>query len=412
MSNNIDHLSNLPSIQETESVTFQPIIIKQEDLTSVSTISPSKVEASSITPEPQNPNLNSAALFSSEISFSDVQKMTTEKNSLLITNLLDKWLEDLKKIREEYEEKRKSPSYQYWQGQLSPLTTHSIEANLQIGEIERSSALVNGLIDSVEHYKHRVEAGQSQVDIPSIAAMFFAGAALSGGGQLITQLIQSVSDAARIAEGFGASMAAQVATSTKYDFHLELSYMMGLFVVTNQLARPESEQARAINKSVEPNQKDAESFTKDLLKSLNSGQFDRIASRFWTGKSEKGEPIAKERRGELTSHLKIMMLAMSLGLLAVTNPKLGWLNGQEFEDLVNGKVDLNQDSLEANVTKELANIRNQMNIEKPGSGDALIAALSNYFNKNPSNPANLADFNKFYAAVTPFRGPPSGEIPV
>jgi len=143
-----------------------------------------------------------------------------------------------------------------------------------------------------------------------------------------------------------------------------------------------------------PDQKSAaKTYAEGVLQLAGSNQLNNAIMALLTAKTEKNQPLTPERKAQMAATVKVILLASALA--ATYKASTGWITGQEFRDLLSGKM-TPKTPLETQLVNALNTQLAQMDLAEK---DKVVGSLSRWINTNPDMD-ELLDAGKSYDSVT------------
>lgn len=278
-----------------------------------------------------------------------------------------------------------SPLYQDWlahQGKsgyeayLNTLTAEQVEQIQTYPNLAKSVSLGEGGMASIQNYVRTVEGANdpavrdtllsltSAVVIGNALRYDYAAPGSVGSGTLIPiQPIQQANDEIFL------QMAPNQAA--------ELGYLGALFAsAAAYTSLGQTLQTSNINQPGVVNLEFARNYASNILKSINTPDFNSFCMTLLAHSMEEGEPLSRERLDGLVTQVKVTLLATSLALLykmeSSSHGVGGGITGKEFIDLINGNI-----SDVSNLDKQLASeIKNLLAAMPQDEANELLSMLS------------------------------------
>jgi len=399
-----------------ETITDTPV--NKVDSTTVSTISKSEQEAQSViynsalpTLIPPTVDLGNFSDFygsnSSTLSISGTDAglqfaMATEKkNHDIIMKILDGWLDNIQQMKKDYEDKINSPQYQQWlKTQSADYTatlnlTNAVQATpeyqswvlsqmnlnpLQVPAFSHNEALNAGIINSLDNYVKNINPADSTNVIT--AGFVVASAILAAGvvGNPIVDPVQSNLPVDPLQSQWAA-----VSQMVPSNMAAELGLIGSLFMVGVIYQATASNIAENAGTGDKPHKLDfAKEFAEKMLTLTGSPQFNLFVQGALVNKMNGSEALTDARRAELSSMVKIVLLATALA--AYFKIEAGKNSEQEFLSMIRGDPALGDIVFpEGDVRAKLVQaIRNQLNnLTDPAERTRILEALGEYIGTDP-----------------------------
>lgn len=234
------------------------------------------------------------------------------------------------------------------------------------------------LLDSVKDYADQMKTdGQTQGLGALTGALMITGAFLgviaTGIVVASTKFIESVSPQVN----FAVNLATQATANLSDDFRAQLgligAWAMGSLMNFSTIETIADKQSgKAVDDKLL-----AEKYGLKTMELINSNQLNLFIEGMLANRTENGKPITEERKSELSAVLKLIMLGSALA--AIYKSKTGKITGQEFSDLINGKMKPDGD-LEKQIVATIKDLIEQLN---PSEKDKVLYALADYMESDP-----------------------------
>lgn len=390
----------LPPIQTNQDIPAPKV---SEDL-SISTLSTSPTKASTPSPDPALPKLPSPNVGASQV---NIYNYSLDKEHEIAKNILDAWLESIREDAERIAEQLRSAAYQNWLRVNNPhffaevqrksasetevaisqtpqylewVASLSPEMRLQQWLYNQMIALRIGLAEGVENFSGNVSRG----DPEAIAMLPFMAATLVIGEDLITLAVNSV-----VTPFVGVSSTASfhhiwqsIATSvlSPLDVQAELGLIGALFAtgILYQTTVQNIASQRERGQEKEKNLEFGKRYARNMIQLTSGNVFGDFVRAMLINKLEGAEKLADIRKEQLIAIVKIVLLSTALAL--VYKVQTGKITGREFDDMVNGRMIISFDSIEAKLVQL---IRHYLGALSDKEALSLRTALADYMDRDP-----------------------------
>lgn len=331
------------------------------DLMGISTMSKSQKEAIMLLLLVSRPELPAP---------SEIGVLVGETESNVVSDMLDNWLESIEEQAEKHKEWIKSPAYQVW------LETHS---PAERGKIEDENELRTSYFEGMGDYLRTVRE-DPEAAIPFMTASFVIAASFIGDAHMVVDTAST--------ELVGVNPIQDAATQFHHivppDFRDNANLVVNLFAM-GVMYYATAETIGGVGKGERPKDLNfARNFAKGVIDKVNSNDINALLGAMLVHKSEKGEPVTKDRINQMATMAKLIMLALALAI--VYKVQTGWLTGQEFAGMMNGEISLPKGEMESEVLQTMKNLLQQL---PPEERVKVLIALMEYFDSNPSVEAML-----------------------
>jgi hypothetical protein len=370
---------------------------------STSTINPSAPAAKTTAPAPNpaNPALPSPKI---GVTASDVVAYSLDREQEIAKNILDSWLESIREEAARIAEQLRSAAYQSWllvnnpeyfaqqQIKSAALTEISMSKTPQYQEwiaslnpdmraqewyYQQTIALRIGMAESVDNFSKNVERG----DPESVAMLPFMAATLVIGEDLIN--LSALSMSALPTVGVSATTSFQEIWHTvapailgTIDVQAQLGFIGSLFATGIIYQTTVEGLVSKKNKyEKEKNRDFANQYSKNMIQLTTGVAFGDFVKVMLMSKINKGE-LTEARKEELVAFMKIILLSTALAFLYKV--QTGKITGQEFGDMINGKMTLEPDSMESKLVQLIRYFSGSISTsENAKIHEALIAYMDN-----------------------------------
>lgn len=335
------------------------------------------------TPILATPPASGAAIVASiSASYSDSYQQTT-------TALLTAWVNNIREENDRIARDITSSNYQAKVGATSPEHYAKLQQSSP-AEIEKMAASspeyqaqlqqaiisVNSLANSVDDYIKKV----GQKDSGAISILPLMGAIAISAVSTIANLISPVQSTSMD------SISQKVINAVGGEAASELGLLGSLFTVgliqqTTALGVTKGDEAT--------NPKDfSKNFGANLVTLISSGQIDHFVSTMLIPKMKGAGAITEQRKAELASIVKIILLSGSLAFMYKADTK--WITGGEFKSLLDGSMEITGSQAMIWLKTTHINLINAyMNTLSPSEKVRLTNALENFMDQNPSTESLL-----------------------
>ena len=333
-------------------------------------------------------------------------------------DVLDKWSESIKKEIEEDKKKMNSPGYQDWlarngksgyESYLNTLTSEQVEQIQTYPNLAKSVSLGEGGMAAIQNYVRTVEGANdpamrdrllsltSAVVIGNALRYDYAAPGSAGTGTIIPiQPVQEAND-----EIFLAMAPNQAA---------ELGYLGALFAsAAAYTSLGQTLQTSNLNQPGVINLGFAQNYATNILKSLNSSDFNSFCMTLLAHSMEGGETPTREQLNSLVTQVKVTLLSTSLALLykmesSAGGGQGGGITGQEFLDLINGNVE-NVSNLDKQLASTIKALLDSMPLAE---ANALKATLVAWIDDTAQKNTQLLNVNPLISSMVSDLSPEIG----
>lgn len=368
---------------------------------SASSINPSSPVAntSANAPNPANPALPSPkiGLNAAVIAYS------LDREHEIAKNILDSWLESIREEADRIAEQLRSAAYQNWlrvnnpeyfaqkQIQSAALTEIQLSKTPQYQEwiatlnpdmraqewfYLQTIALRIGMAESVDNFSHNVSRG----DPESVAMLPFMAATLVIGEDLInlsatsmalpTVGVSATTSFQDIWQTVGSGILGAVDVQTQLGFIGSL-FSTGIIYQTTV----EGLVSKKNRNERDKNRDSANQYAKNMIQLTTGVAFGDFVKTMLMSKINKGE-LTEARKEELLAFVKIVLLSTALAFLYKV--QTGKITGQEFGDMINGKMNLEPNSMEAKLVQLIRHFSGSLSsAENAKIHESLIAYMDN-----------------------------------
>ncbi len=289
--------------------------------------------------------------------FSAVMNLSNKYHEICM-EILDSWSASIKKVDEEAKQAEKSP------------------ANRAKIEVERSRRL--GLVESVKSYADQLKLDKNDSMLGSVtSALVITGAFIGAAAGAVVDVASTTLVGVTPQINFAVDFTTRGLSAIGDDFRAQLgligAWAMGTLINNSTLETVAGKGDKPINEKML-----AEKYASKILKLLNSDQLNNFIMAMLINKTEKGQPLSENRKIQLSSALKTILLASALA--AIYKSLTGRITAQEFLGLISrDPADPNkmkpQDGLEAQL---VASIHVQLDAMDPVDRAKLLDALATY----------------------------------
>lgn len=326
-----------------------------------------------------------------------------QKNHDIIMKILDGWLDNIQKLKKEYEDKINSPQYQQW------IKTQSADytANLNLTNAVTSTpeyqawalsqitpnpaqvlqpafspkeALNVGVINSLDNYVKNTNPADST---NAITAGFVVASAILAVGAVGNPVVDPVQS--NIATDPLKDQWAAVSPLVPSNMAAELGLIGSLFTVGIIYQATVANIAEKAGTGNKPHKLDfAQAFAEKMLTLTGSPQFNLFVQGALVNKMNGSEALTDARKAELASLVKIVMLTSALG--AYYKIEAGKNTEQEFLSMIRGDPSLGDIVFPAgDVRAKLVQaIRKELNnLTDPAERTRILEAIGEYMGKDP-----------------------------
>lgn len=132
----------------------------------------------------------------------------------------------------------------------------------------------------------------------------------------------------------------------------------------------------------------ANQFADNMLNLMASGSFKSFLTALITSSIAKGEPVDPQRMTQLMATIKFVLLASALALVYIA--EAGRMTSTEFRSMLNGDVDLPEDSKLNRLLEALRGVpgneedQGLLGQMDPEEAESMLSALDAFFNDNPT----------------------------
>ncbi|EFB40486.1 MULTISPECIES: hypothetical protein [Parachlamydia] len=351
-----------------------------------------------------------------------------QKNHEIITNMLDSWIENQKKLEKEYNDKINSPAYQEWiklqsadyhaaiqrsteeQTQLAVMATPEYQmwvlsqmspAQLQAPEaaFNRDQALKVGVINGLDNYM----ASSPSVDSEqALSGAFVASSAILGASLLATPVTPELTTDP-ISYNPIQDQWQYVSPLVPSNMAAELGLIGGLFaagVMYRATLNTISDNAGG-GGSKPLNLDFAQKYSEQMLKLVASPSFSQFVRGSLVDKLNGADTLTDARKDELASILKAVLLSSALA----THYKIeaGKNTSQEFLSMIRGDRNLGDIVFpDTDVRAKLIKaIQTQLdNLSDPAERSRVLEAIGEYMDTDPSTDKLLEPQSVFQDLLT------------
>lgn len=346
------------------------------------------------------------------------RKSTHSKNVILEEQLallaigakvLEAWSDSLKKEAQSIRRELHSIGHQDelaargkagFEAYLNTLTETQKSDVLHHSHLERLAKMDEGLAQGVGDYLTRIRTSANPHVTDNLPFMlgtlsigapmrydYASGSHVSVGGQTLINPVGGVAD--------------HVLPKIMPTYSVELgaiASMMGVGAVYFTMGKTVAEGVSPVEPTY--NLKFAKNYAQQMLKTINGSEFNSLAMAMVTASATEGEPLSERRKSELINIVKVVMLSSSLILLykmqSSFKGKGGGMTEIEFENIVNGDMQLKRNDLAAQLGGD---IRDMLDAMPKGESQRLFAALKAYVATNPKT-TNLVNVDSVFSGVS------------
>lgn len=323
-----------------------------------------------ILPPPGSINGNDSEGISGISSAKDFRMYVTLKMDEIKTQILDSWAKNLAEIQQQIRDELKSPRYLAWQEQNSPAFVANVEMQASVKALTNFQSYLNslapndrieemdsnkqymlriGLINGLENYQQSVNTGSASAAeaLPFVAAVMVIGSTFIGPLAAKPETAVAMSPEVQ----FMQSSINFFVPLIPGDVRAELGLLGALFALgalnlaaaSNLVAKAGGEKAGDHELAI--------NYAQNVINLMANGVLSSFAVGAMIDKMEGSNKMSDARKLELTSMIKIAIMANAVGALYKADTK--WITGQEFLDLIDGKLHLTEKDANGNVTKYL-----------------------------------------------------------
>lgn len=340
-------------------------------------------------------NVNSEGVVSAVTGINPLEltKLYNDATTKIKSDLMSNWLNDIIRLKElaaKHYAEHQAPQAEYYRKQQDELLA-GMQSVLQD---QRRSMQHKDLVlfDS----------------LPPLTTSFFIGLSFVG-GTMVAEVAHGVVRAAEeAAKGFSQIVGMVAAAVSVDDFRAELGLIGGLMAMMNQITTEGVAAAGTVR--AKPIDLDyARNYAKNVIQVVNSNEIDAFLRGTLIARIEKTGPVDEERQEQLIKIVKIVLLAMALGMLY--RVQTGWITGREFSDMISGQMQFADNEI-GRLEKQLATLINLYSQSLSSTERAnLLRALTSYFATKPSL-ENLRDPERVFGGLLGFLKPNGHQGPV
>lgn len=376
--------------------------------TTKDTIAKSEVEAAMLylmyqagVPLLPPPAINASLhLGSHGIDYDTIASMVNSAQDEICISMLNQWNKSLQEESERRREELNSPRYLAWQEMNSASYIANVETQASLkGKATDFHSFLNsltpvdrleeiqsnqnytlrvGLANGLENYQQSVNSGDAG-DVPFVAACFVIGASFIGD---FTPILNTVSTGQLVINPqitFVKDTISQFQMMIPSDCRAELGLIGALFM-TGAINYAETANVVSAAKGAKHDDKTlAKNYAEKIIELARSNVLDGFIGGMLVDKMEGSEKMSSERKSQLISIFKIIVLATAIGALYTADTK--WITGKEFADLLKGDLKVDPDS-QLSILAQLINLE----LSKLPDDESLQmkAALFAYMDTHPS----------------------------
>lgn len=339
---------NGPSSVSSTNSTSSSKNVKKTGYSSIDSISASDIEAMAMMWK-----MNVPALVPPDYYIASAKLKISE----IATKILDSWVKSLEKQSIERKERESSPSY------------------LAKMEQERSNRL--GLIKNMRDYIKELQKEGNESMIGTIThALVITGTytGIASVNDVVSTPLVSVTPQINFATTFATESLKSIPNDFRAQLGLVAAWGIGTLLnystvetlVEKPVGKPFDERILA------------DKYATKILALLGTPELNNFIMAMLVNKTEKGAPLTDGRKLELSSILKVVLLASALA--SVYKSKTGKVTDQEFLDLISGKMKPEK-GIESDLVKA---IQNQLSeVKNPDEKLRILEALAEYMDKDP-----------------------------
>lgn len=350
----------------------------------------------------------------------------------IITQVLNSWNKNLKEIEEQIKQELNSPRYLAWQQEHSAQYVASVETQSAIKGFSSYQSFLNtlapadrieemnsnqefmlriGLIQGLENYKNSVDSGSANAAeaLPFVAATMIIAPSLISHfaattapiGESVNLQVQFMKDTF---QQFAPLFPPDVAGASSL-----IAALFGTSLVYSAAASSIGSSAKGEKSSPEEM---AIKFSKEVVQFLQNEVLSNFLIGSMVNKMEGTNKMSDARKQELVVTIKVILLATAIGAIYKANTQ--WITGQEFLDLIDGKMHLTKTDPKTGEIEYLLSKDSVLELQKlipliqgelmnlknasPGEYQKLRAALAQYMDSRPSYD-RLFDINDSVSSV-------------
>lgn len=400
------------------------------DKTTISTLGKSEAEAALLSLSSSNPLLvppssniadfndffssDGAKLTISGDAATKVAMLAEQKNHEIISAILDGWLENIRKLAKEYEDKINSPQYQDWIKTQSPDYHAAIQrataeetkvavmstpeyqswvlsqinpAQIQVPQtaLTRNETLSVGVVNGLDNYVKNT----SPIDATTaLTAGFVVASTIIGVGALAAPVTDTINQNIPMINPMHDQWA-YISPLVPSNMAAELGLIGALFA-TGALYRAKLDNlAEAAGTGTKPMKlDDAKQYAEKIIATINSPGFKYFADGALINKMSGSEALTEARKAELLAIVKLVMLSSALALIYKVEAQKN--SSQEFLSMIRGDPSLGDVIFKAgDIRAKLVNEmrKNLASLQDPAERTRILEALGEYMGTDPSEEA-------------------------
>ncbi len=330
---------------------------------------------------------NTADVNTSYLAF---QMKVNEGLGEIASQILDAWIEALSEQTDKIREYLSSPAFLAGLQKLSPEAQNLEQQRLQIEE-----KLKTGLAEGTRKYQEG-EAEASPAQAAFLGASLIAGVAFAG--SIATNIVQGTNVVPAGAEStFGVEQAAWSHIAVEPAVSPTLGFIGAVFSAgAINYAGAITAKGALEGKPHTPNQV-VKQYVAKIVELVTGNTLDLMIMG-----AIGAEKLSEERKQELVGTLKVTLLTTAL--VALYKQKTGWITGEEYRAMIEGKMAFDEGSLESSIIRSIQSILGTLS---PNEREKVLNGLTGYADSNPDMEDLLAASNSFKSVLA--RPPPQDQ---